>query len=238
MAWIHGRVEIGAGRILGHSPLLSWKDPDFDSVSYVTISTADETEGHWWVDQDLCKLISYVAPASNCIQVHVWLLSLSFTVESTLINQAGKWPTEFTYITTIGYSSMIFYVQACRDVYVILTEIPENPRTRSLELAVGIGNNLRIELRKGVGGPVLESVSHEGVLNCFEKRAFWLSFQHPRIILGSGEEIDKNILVSHIDEDDLNINSLGVSASPDVDAKWEFPYFTGQSFRKFWLYMY
>lgn len=52
ISWKGGLIEVGTGKEVGHSPIITWDDPEFEPIMFATLSTGLRTKGQWWIDQE------------------------------------------------------------------------------------------------------------------------------------------------------------------------------------------
>jgi hypothetical protein len=148
------------------------------------------------------------------------ILFLDCSVDHITLVDSGTWPTNFTYAVILGRESYVLEVVACQGVFVELSEIPGNPKASSYEVALGIDDNTKSELRLGLGGSVLQS--HSGaVLHCSELKAFWFAWNRGTLTAGLGSTVGSNQILQHHDSNALSIHSVGVAALEGVDAMIE-----------------
>ena len=143
---------------------------------------------------------------------------------------AGVWPYNFSYVSILGRDDYVFQVVACESVYLELSEVPGNPHTLNYEIALGIDNNAKTEIRAEVGGPAM--ASHQGqVLDCEGVRAFWVSWDQGYVEVGTGTSVrdTRSVLVSWQDPSPHKVNAMGASVKEGVQASWEFTDRPGQS---------
>ncbi|CAD5121951.1 DgyrCDS10412 [Dimorphilus gyrociliatus] len=115
-----------------------------------------------------------------------------------------------------------FDVAACDDVSIILTR--GDLSDDNIEIRIGTNDNLNTEIRRTVGGEVMNRTVTPNILKCERLDAFWLSWRGGLIELG---QTNKNkVLVSW--KSDLNRNHrsllLRIHSKNSVSSYWQYTY--------------
>ena len=130
-----------------------------------------------------------------------------------------------------GRDLVTFYVTGCYNLHIALSEIPGVLHTLTYEIILGANGNSRSVIKYGIGGEEIASSETQDVVNCQEKRAFWINWGDRPLWVGRGLQMDPDsaFLVLHGERRLDVVNSLAVKGGErgtgDGDgwvATWQF----------------
>ncbi len=124
-------------------------------------------------------------------------------------------------LTILDKTNFIFSVQACKSVHIALSSIPGVTDALTYEILLGGLTNNVVEIKDGVQGNVVASHNEDGILSCSESRQFWLSWEHGRLAVGKGGQVDVD---QFIYKDNVNIafTSVTMSTVTGVSGLWQY----------------
>jgi Farnesoic acid 0-methyl transferase len=117
-----------------------------------------------------------------------------------------------------GHRHMLLRITACHSAYLALSFLPGKTSTYTYEVALGINDNTKSELRTSVGGNAVAEFDGQ-VLACEYGNDFWISWTVSGISIGYGTRFGANAMLQWEDGDtghDVNAVSFA-SRSP---AQW------------------
>ena len=125
-----------------------------------------------------------------------------------------------------GDNRVEFTAHACSNAFISLAQIMFESRSLAYEVALGINDNTRSEIRDEVGGE--SKVSHDGaVLNCDEPQKFWIRWGRDTDGIQVGRGDGDTPFMSWDNPTLHDINAIGLGSS-QVDAAFNFHYDTSK----------
>ena len=114
---------------------------------------------------------------------------------------------------------MLLHITACQSAYLALSFLPGKTSTYTYEVALGIKNNTKSELRTSVGGTAV--VDFDGpVLVCEYGNDFWISWTVYGISIGYGTRFGDNTML-HWEDGDIGHDVNTVSFASGSPAQWQ-----------------
>jgi hypothetical protein len=135
-------------------------------------------------------------------------------------NYTNLWKTIFDLTGTQ------FQVKACSDVYILLTEYLGIPTLNAYEIMIGGASNTRSAIIDKTTGKEVASASTPEILQCYSLRSFWIQWDSTKIVLGTGERIGADPILSFTGAE---LNPFGaMSFAMLSEGLWEFRYVWGK----------
>ncbi|CAG2197162.1 NUP49 [Mytilus edulis] len=123
---------------------------------------------------------------------------------------------------------LTFEVKACKHVALYASSSDNKDSTKPLyEIAIGAAHDTRTFIRRRNDASLQESSRVtkqqyiENMLNCSEYRPFWISWEAGIIIVGSGNVVGDNVIVSWIDPNPFIVKSLGILTLDMEVGEWK-----------------
>ncbi|CAC5419485.1 unnamed protein product [Mytilus coruscus] len=123
---------------------------------------------------------------------------------------------------------LTFEVKACKFVALYASSSDNKDSTKPLyEIAIGAAHGKKTFIRRRNDASLQESsiVTEESfinnVLNCNEYRPFWISWEAGSIMVGSGNVVGDNVIVSWIDSDPFIVKRLGIFTARKQVGEWK-----------------
>ncbi|CAC5399918.1 unnamed protein product [Mytilus coruscus] len=123
---------------------------------------------------------------------------------------------------------LTFEVKACKHVALYASSSDNKDSTKPLyEIALGSHHDTRTYIRRRndaslqTSSRITEQSYTDNVLNCGEYRPFWISWEAGSIMVGSGNVVGDNVIVSWIDPDPFIVKSLGILTLDKEVGEWK-----------------
>ncbi|CAG2192889.1 unnamed protein product [Mytilus edulis] len=123
---------------------------------------------------------------------------------------------------------LTFEVKACKHVALYASSSDNKDSTKPLyEIAIGSHHNTRTLVRRRndaslqASSSITKQSDTQNVLNCNENRPFWISWEAGSIMVGSGNGVGENVIVSWIDQAPFSVKSLGILTLDKVVGEWK-----------------
>ncbi|ELU05632.1 hypothetical protein CAPTEDRAFT_229005 [Capitella teleta] len=129
---------------------------------------------------------------------HLLVLTIAATL-AVIAQSSGDFrsfstPDSYEFIDTGLYvantTSVLFSVEACNDAHVALSGNYLDFDLHTYEVVIGGWANTITALRRCKQCPSVEEAHTLGILNCLEKRDFWIDWSGGMIRLGTGTQVD------------------------------------------------
>ncbi|VDI37021.1 Hypothetical predicted protein [Mytilus galloprovincialis] len=108
-------------------------------------------------------------------------------------------------------------MQECKNVALYASSSDNKDSTKPLyEIIIGSHHNKMTIVRRRndaslqASSRITKHDNTQNVLSCNENRPFWISWEAGSIMVGSGNRVGENVLVSLIDPDPFTVKSLGI----------------------------
>ncbi|XP_063447519.1 C3 and PZP-like alpha-2-macroglobulin domain-containing protein 8 [Mytilus trossulus] len=123
---------------------------------------------------------------------------------------------------------LTFEVKACFGAKFYASSSDTKDSTKPLyEIAIGSHHNERTIVRRRndaslqASSRITEQSDTQNVLSCNENRPFWISWEAGSIMVGSGNRVGENVLVSLTDPDPFTVKVLGIMTGSKVIGEWK-----------------
>ena len=123
---------------------------------------------------------------------------------------------------------LTFEVKACKHVALYASSSDNKNSTKPLyEIAIGSHHNTRTHVRRRndaslqASSRITKQSDTQNILNCNAYRPFWISWEAGSIMVGSGNVVGENVIVSWINPDPFSVKSLGIVTLDNVDGEWK-----------------
>ena len=123
-------------------------------------------------------------------------------------------------MTVAGYSFLVFSIQACQDVKLILAEVTQNVNYYSTEVVIG-EDNLQSYI-KSIDGELHEKKDTPEILDCFNFKTFWIRWDVGMLSIGHGAHPDINAFLSTSDTKPHQIQSIAFSTTSPEESLFNF----------------
>jgi hypothetical protein len=127
----------------------------------------------------------------------------------------------------MGQTSIMLRVQACRDAHIALSELFNNVLTRTYEIIIGGNNNANSFIRDFVTSNEGQRVSTPGIMDCYNYKAFWVSWADFRITVGQGAVVGKSPFLDWVDPEQRVFQGLTISTWYDAPGYWDLSFLEG-----------
>lgn len=152
--------------------------------------------------------------------------------DSVTLHTNGSDSTQVIYnrsaIMVDGHRHLLLHITACQSAYIALCFLPGKTSSYAYEVALGINDNTKSELRASVGGTAVAEYDGQ-VLSCSYGNDFWMSWTTRGISIGYGTRFGANMILQWEDYDNgHDINS--VSFASQSSAQWQIATVVGRIF--------
>jgi hypothetical protein len=130
----------------------------------------------------------------------------------------------------VEQSSIVVRVLACHDAHIALSEIFNNILTRTYEIVIGGYENQNSFIRDYSSGGEVQKVSTPNIMDCYNYKAFWVSWAGHRLKVGEGAAIGQRMFLDWVDPEERLFQGLTVSTWGDAAGWWELSYTAGEHF--------
>ena len=122
----------------------------------------------------------------------------------------------YHWLTVVGHSKFVFRVKACRDVQIFLGETLGNIDVMVAEVMIGANNEFSTITYSN------QEVTRysPGILSCNEFRTFHITWSTSSVILGSGSDINENVILQFNTDELFNIQAIGLLYT-DTEIEYE-----------------
>ena len=122
----------------------------------------------------------------------------------------------------IAEKCLTFMVQASNDAFISLAGAEDtNFRKHYYEINIGSSNRRHIDIsRTGVKKNVYHSRTGKLVISREEARSFWISWDTGKIKVGSGLEVDKDMMLEWTDKHPFTVETIGVMTGWGSNGTW------------------
>ena len=123
---------------------------------------------------------------------------------------------------------LTFQVKACKNVALYASSSDNKDSTKPrYEIIIGSHHNKMTIVRRRndaslqASSRITKHDNTQNVLSCNENRPFWISWEAGSIMVGSGNRVGENVLVSLIDPDPFTVKSLGILTLYKEVGEWK-----------------
>jgi hypothetical protein len=127
-----------------------------------------------------------------------------------------------------GHRHLLLHITACQSAYIALSFLPGKTSSYAYEVALGINDNTKSELRTSVGGTAVAEYDGQ-VLACSSGNYFWISWIAYGVRIGYGTHFGTNAILQWEDGDNgHDVNT--VSFASQSTAQWQIATVIGRIF--------
>ncbi|CAG2197389.1 unnamed protein product [Mytilus edulis] len=126
-------------------------------------------------------------------------------------------------------NSVTFLIKACNNAFVSLCRSKQmSSKENYYEIAFGSDHNFKLRIRRFHQQVESYKLMHAGVLDCYEYKAFWISWINGSISIGKGVDRCQNEVLSWHDPNSFSIKSIGVMTGYGSTGEWLVLSYTGK----------
>jgi len=162
----------------------------------------------------------------NGFELMVILLSFLLTVSSAIFHTfpAASISPSYAYLwyTPSSKTWLLFKVQACSDVRILLAEYVLVTDYNVYEIGLGANNNGLSVIRYGINGVILAQQTVPDVLHCTSAKWFWIDWSRG-ISVGTGYLVGDSSFLSVTNlPHQFEIGAISIASGQSNDGVWEF----------------
>ena len=134
------------------------------------------------------------------------------------------------WMTTGDDLYVVSWIQACRDVHILLSHAIEST-TSGNEIVLGHNNNQDTIIREVVNGDAAATKSTPDILSCSSGSYFWIRWEDGLIEVGKGSVVGTDKILDHLDTRYETIKALSFTTSVEAGkGVFLFRHHDGQSY--------
>ena len=125
--------------------------------------------------------------------------------------------------TILDRTSLVFSVQSCGNVHILLGSDPGTTHQNAYEITIGNKENTASYIKEEIGTSRKHEKETIDILSCDEMRTFWVSWDNGRIAFGKGADGQRDIVIAWDDpEPKSDIVQAYFDTGNDNEGHWEF----------------
>ncbi|XP_071132690.1 uncharacterized protein [Mytilus edulis] len=131
-------------------------------------------------------------------------------------------------IDVLSARFLTFEVKACKHVALYASSSENKDSTKPLyEIVIGSHQNTMTLVRRRndaslqTSSLITKQSNSQNILNCNVYRPFWISWEAGSIMVGSGNGVGENVIVSWIDQAPFSVKSLGILTLDNEVGEWK-----------------
>jgi len=138
------------------------------------------------------------------------------------VKTPDQWDRYHLWTGVVGREYITFQVAACQDAHLALSVVPLYPEMYSYQVIIGGWNNTKSAIRDAItyGTETKVEVSTPAILDCMEKRDFWVGWTDMTIQVGTGSEAFQSVFMQWKDEYFHEVDAVGFSTGHGATGEW------------------
>ena len=133
-----------------------------------------------------------------------------------------QWDRYYLWTSVVGRDYTTFQVAACHDAHLTLSFIPLYPEMDSYQVIIGGWDNSKSAIRDEIqdGTTTKVEVSTPAILDCLEKRDFWVGWTNMTIQVGTGAVPFQYGFMQWRDDYFYEVDAVGFSTGHGSTGEW------------------